>query len=93
MSFQDDLDAFYSRNSKAIATASEYARRAEKGIPSDRWADGTEGAALVARGIRAQEVIMSMLSEALGAMIAADRQRGIDAMEMHGKRSDAKSGV
>lgn len=86
MSFQDDLDAFYSRNSAAIAVAAEYARRAERGLPPDRWSDGTEGAALVARGIRAQEVIMSLLSEALGAMIAAERQRGLDAMEMHGKR-------
>lgn len=85
MTFQEQLDDFYARNSKAIAAASKYARRAERGIPADRWSDGTEGALLVARGIRAQEVIMSMLSEALGAMIAAERERGYDAMAMHSR--------
>jgi hypothetical protein len=88
MTPQEQLDEFYSRNSKPIAAALEYARRAEKGIPPDRWSDGTAGALDVARGIRAQEVIMSLMADAMQQMIEAERLRGLDAMEMHGKRKD-----
>lgn len=79
----DDIQAFSEDNADAIAAASEYARRAAKGLPADRFADGANGAMLVARGIHALQVVMSLQSEALVAMADELRDRGTDAMRLH----------
>lgn len=86
----DDIAAFEDDNADAIAAASEYARRAAKGLPADRFADGAKGAMLVARGIHAYQVIMAIQTEALAVMASELQQRGSDAMRLHSK--DAKNG-
>jgi hypothetical protein len=79
----DDIAAFQEANEPAIKAATEYARRAEKGIPSDRWTDGTHGARLVAQGIAAQQHIMAMQTAALVALYGAMQASGAAAMELH----------
>ena len=64
----DDIQAFYDRWGPSIDAAHEYARRKEKGIPPDRWSDGTAGAVNVANGIRAMQQIMAWQTEALEAL-------------------------
>ncbi len=61
---QDDIAAFIAENGADIKVAREFARRAGKGTPSDRWADGTIGDEAVARGIRAQVQWIEMLEGA-----------------------------
>jgi hypothetical protein len=56
----DDIKAFEQDNAEAINAAAKYARRAAKGLPADRFTDGTKGAMMVARGIVAHQRIMAM---------------------------------
>jgi hypothetical protein len=79
----EDIEAFEANNSECLAAASEYARRANKGLPSDRWADGTTGAVMVAQGIIAQQRIMAMQTAALVDLYEAMRKAGTDAMRLH----------
>ncbi len=65
----DDIEAFAARWGDSLTAADEYARRKEKGLPSDRWSDGTAGAVLVANGIRAMQAIIALQSDALQAML------------------------
>lgn len=81
----DDIEAFEADNADALAAASEYSRRAAKGLPSDRLADGDKGAMLVARGIHAHQVIMSLQTDALAALAQELRDRGKNAMRLHSK--------
>jgi hypothetical protein len=60
-----DLDDFRKDHEEALAQAHEYARRVEKGLPADRFVTGTKNAVLVGRGIRAQAIIIAMLTDAL----------------------------
>lgn len=77
-----DLDDFREEYDAALKAAAEFARRAQKGTPSDRWADGDVGLKLVARGILAHLTIMKMLTDALSEMKAEiDRVRA-DATHM-----------
>lgn len=62
-----DLDDFREQHAEALAQASEFARRARKGIPTDRWATERQ-MHLVAKGIRAMQQIMAMQCEVLEAM-------------------------
>ena len=67
----DDIEAFHDDNASALSQASEYARRAEKGLPVDRWA--TVGQAhLVAQGIRAMQQIIGLQTEIIKALSHAD---------------------
>jgi hypothetical protein len=84
------LDDFRPEHQAALDAAAKFRKRAEKGIPPDRWADGTAGQRLVAQGIAIMEGLLETQADVIRAMIEADRQRGIDAMEMHGKRRDAE---
>lgn len=86
----DDIDAFEADNADAIAAASEYARRAAKGLPADRFADGADGAMLVARGIHAYQVIMAVQTDALAGMAQELQDRGTDAMRLHSKDTPHK---
>lgn len=83
----DDIEAFREDNAEALEAATEYARRAAKGLPADRYADGTEGAYLVAQGIAAQQSIMAMQTVALMDLFEAMRQAGTDAMRLHSQDS------
>ena len=47
-----------------MRAAVEFSRRCQKGLPSDRWADGEIGMASVARGIDLMHIAMAnMLKE------------------------------
>ena len=56
----DDISEFEKINSAAIDAAATYERRSRKGLPADRWSDGTHGAALVAEGIAAMQKIIQL---------------------------------
>ena len=86
----DDIEAFSEDNAPAIAAASEYARRAAKGLPADRLADGARGAMLVAKGIHAYQVIMAIQTDALAVMGQELQDRGTDAMRLHSKDTPPK---
>ena len=85
---ETDIDAFAEDNQEAIAAAAEYVRRAEKGLPPDRFTDGATGAKLVARGIHAMQCIMDAQNAALVAILADMQERGTDAMRLH--KQDSK---
>lgn len=87
---QDDIDAFKADNEAALAAADEYKRRAEKGLPADRFADGTEGAYLVAQGIAAYQWIVSVQATGMLNMLDAAKQAGTDAMRLHSQDSKYK---
>lgn len=87
---QDDITAFQNDNANALQAASEYARRAAKGLPADRYSDGTTGARMVAQGIAAQQKIMTMQTAALVDIYEAMRQAGTDAMRLHSADSKYK---
>lgn len=63
----EDIDAFAERNGEALAQAAEYARRAGKGIPVDRWASVRQ-AHLVAQGIRALTQIVEFQTATIEAL-------------------------
>jgi hypothetical protein len=88
-----DLDDFRPEHQAALTAAAKFRHRAEKGLPSDRFADGHAGMVLVAKGIAIMEGLLEAQADVIRAMIKDQYQAGLDAMEMHGKRSDAKSGV
>lgn len=83
----DDITAFENDNATALQAASEYARRAAKGIPADRWTTGTHGARLVAQGITAQQRIMAMQTAALVGLYEAMQAAGDEAMQIHSEHS------
>lgn len=80
---QDDIEAFAADNARSIEAAFEFARRAEKGLPSDRWADGAEGDKEVAKGIRAIFEMNEMLSGAFLGIWADKMRESADAMRLH----------
>lgn len=86
----DDIAAFSESNAEALEAATEYARRAAKGLPADRFTDGTHGARLVAQGIMAQQRIMAMQTAALMDLFGAMKQAGDDAMRLHSADSKYK---
>lgn len=83
----EDIEAFTKTNAEAIEAASAFKRRSEKGIPSDRWAVGTEGARLVAQGIHARDQIIAMQTEALIELSESVQKSGKDAMELYSENS------
>ena len=64
------LEDFEREHAEALAQAAEFARRARKGIPPDRWAS-TRQMYLVAKGIEAQIQIMRWQAETLAALMRA----------------------
>jgi hypothetical protein len=86
---QDDIDAF-----EVDLTAEQRADLAALADAADRLRKGVVGG----REAPAQDIRPIIMSGILGwtlyaKAIADQYQAGLDAMEMHGKRSDAKSGV
>ncbi len=78
-----DIDDWQADNEDALEAAKRYRERAEKGLPADRWADGANGARLVAQGIHALECIIAMQTAALEDMLEEATARGVDAMRLH----------
>ena len=91
-----DLSDFQEEYKEALAAAGEFSRRAQKGIPADRWYDGSAGAKLIALGIWAQQMIMAMQCNALEAFIEAEAERGKEAMRLytgHCKHAESADGA
>lgn len=66
-----DLDDFREEHAEALDAASEFSRRARKGLPSDRWATQRQ-LHLVAKGIDAMNQIMAMQRTFLEAIVRAE---------------------
>lgn len=84
---ESDIEAFREDNEAALKAAHEYARRAQKGLPADRWCDGSAGARLVAQGIHAMNQILDAQTATLIVLMGEAHQRGEDAMRLHTKDS------
>lgn len=78
---QDDIDAFADQNEDNVRAATEFARRAKKGLPPDRWASDEE-MYRVARGIEALIYATRTVGQAAVAMADDLRQRQTDAMSV-----------
>lgn len=65
----EDIARFQEDTDEAIRAADTYARRREKGIPPDRWADGVRGEHMVALGIRALQETINIQADAMSAML------------------------
>ena len=63
-----------------IEAAKEYARRARKGLPEDRWANGTDGAKAVARGV---DELVWAVGYLIDKLEGERTLRGVDAMTPH----------
>jgi hypothetical protein len=61
---RDDIDAFEQASGPAIKAAAKFAERRERGLPEDRWASAAFQHE-VARGIKAQFVLIYILTDAL----------------------------
>lgn len=93
---QDDIAAFAADHEADMRAAAKYANRAARGLPADRWATGEEGAASVARGIRALFAANEMLAGAFTAIWNERVQAGTDAMRLHypdTERADTRHGA
>lgn len=63
-----------------IQAARKYARRSRKGLPADRWCDGTDGAQMVARGIEAQAEMIEALASAFTSLWTEKIDAGAESM-------------
>lgn len=72
----EDIAAFEA----AMEPAKEFRRRAEKGLPPDRWADGDVGMRGVAVGINAMEQMLQIYAEASANMLEEIRRANREAM-------------
>lgn len=77
----NDIEEFQIANKKALDAAYTYVRRARKGLPSDRWADGIKGARLVADGIAAQFRLLVLYEATTRAVWSDLREFQIRAQE------------
>lgn len=92
-----DLNDWRPEYDEALEAAREFARRKNKNIPPDRWADGTLGQRKVAVGIelfdalhRAQTAALREVYATLLEMQAAQLQTSVDAMgvfDRHGRET------
>lgn len=85
---QDDIDAFADQSEPDIKAAIEYARRAKKGLPPDRWSDGVSGAKAVADGIAALVHVNAMLADAFQNLWNEKQEASRDSTRLH--RADSK---
>ena len=81
----DDIDKFLTTNKKALKAAEAYSKRANRGLPSDRWTDGIDGAHLVADGISAQIRLLALYDATTKAIWADLRD--------HQKRAQEGMGI
>ena len=87
MSNADDIERFRAAHAGAIKKAGEFARRAFKGLPADRYASADD-MFLVAQGIKALNDIIRMQTAVIVAqhktiqdMFNENQKRCADAME------------
>ena len=88
----DAIIAFTEKNKAEMEAATEFARRARKGLPADRFYDGTDGAKVVAKGIDAWIKAFADSVELLRQMEELQRQQGEDAMGLHSADSKYHKG-
>lgn len=69
----EDIAAFQDDNAEGLAQAAEFARRAAKRIPTDRWATERQ-MHLVAQGIHAMQAIMTWQAETLAMLVSNNNQ-------------------
>jgi len=73
----DDIDAF----ADDMQTVREFVRKAEKGIPEDRWTAGEEGSKRLAKACKGMLYAVASYEAILNAIAEEQRQRGADAMD------------
>lgn len=89
-----DMNDFTEENKAALDAADKFARRARRGLPSDRWTDGTNGASLVAEGIAAYQNLNADLLSVVRLIWADIQERdqrtkeGMGVYDTAGKRGD-----
>jgi len=76
---QDDIDAF----KEDFERVAEFVRRAEKGIPEDRWTDGAKGNALLAASCKRLLAYTSIQGQAMAELYDDLQKVGLSAMETH----------
>ena len=69
-----DIAAFAVENKEYMEAATQFRRRAERGLPDDRWADGSAGMLDVAKGIWAMEKALDMFAVAASEMMEAQKE-------------------
>ncbi len=78
----DDIAAFAAENADHIEAAKEMRRRAEKGLPVDRW--GSEDAMFAAaKGIYAMEQLLAIYADASANMLAEIQRANKEAMGVY----------
>lgn len=85
---REDIDAFEAEHSRDIEAAKTYTRRAKKGLPSDRWADGADGCLRVARGIDAQSRLLDVFARTTAEMAQIIKEIGEQSMGLGPERPD-----
>jgi len=68
----DDIEAFAAMASDDMAQANAFAQRAERGLPSDRWAASEYEMRMVARGIRGLQRLIAIQTALIEGMTAHD---------------------
>lgn len=61
--WNEALTAFQKSQVDYLEAANTFVRRFNKGLPPDRWTNGSNGMEMVARGIIAQQKLLAMLNE------------------------------
>lgn len=77
---QDQIDEWIDGQAPAIDAARKYAERARKGLPPDRFAQGTDGARMVAKGIEALGMLIALQSDIIQALTQAQIEAGRQSM-------------
>lgn len=72
-----DIDAFR----EDFDRVAEFVRRAEKGIPEDRWTDGAQGNAALAASCKRLLTYTSIQADAMAAMYEDLQKIGLASME------------
>lgn len=65
----------------SIDAAREYARRARKGLPTDRYCDGSDGAKAVAQGIDEMDWLLAWAYAEIERLKSAEYASGLASME------------
>lgn len=88
--FADGLVQYAEQNKQFTDAALEYARRAQKGLPADRFANGTDGERMTALGIDALRkygahaaMVADMWRDLAMELMEQQKRAGIDAMRLH----------
>jgi len=74
-----DIDAF----KEDFDRVAEFVRRAEKGLPEDRWTDGAQGNALLAASCKRLLAYTSIQGQAMADLYEDLQKVGLSAMEPH----------